>query len=328
MRPALPSTRHALLVVALLGLVAFAGCGKSDAPTQYDSYMPADLNEPPKTPMQLTLVSTIEAGVKSLRAIAIDRHDRLYAMGTGGVRILSPDGAELAAWTPKEEAWAIAADDCGTVYLGFATRLARFDLTGKELGGWPIPAAESGKPARITAVALAGDSVLIADAGNLCVHRYATNGDFVTDIGKRDDATDFVGLIAPSPLMDVALDNESRILVTNPGRLRVETYTLAGRLVRAWGLPGLAPDRFQGCCNPTNVACTREGFIVTSEKGIPRVKVSDGGGNLLAYLGPAGIGAKEPGLDLAVDSRNRIYVAAAESGRILVFELTRAKETP
>ena len=325
-----PSTFPALLSAALAALLACAlsGCGQSEPPPNYKSYLPADVNAPPKTPMKLTLVSTIDPRAGALRSIAIDRQDRLYALGASGVRILAPDGSGLGAWSPPEPAFAIAADDCGTIYVGLANRIIKYDLSGKELGGWTISQADPGRPSHITSIATVRDSVYVADAGNACVHAYTANGDFKNDIGKRDLAAGIVGLVLPSPYLDVVVDNQDRLVVTNPGRLHVETYLLSGVLESSWGRPGLAPDQFEGCCNPTNLALTREGWVVTSEKGILRVKVSDRAGKLLAYLPPGTFGAKEPGMDLAVDSRNRIYVAATDSGKILVFELSPSGEAP
>jgi hypothetical protein len=65
---------------------------------------------------------------------------------------------------------------------------------------------------------------------------------------------------------------------------------------------------------------------VTSEKGIPRVKVYDRTGKMLAYVPPREFSPAAEGMDLAVDSRDRIYVAEPVRGRILVFETKKAED--
>jgi sugar lactone lactonase YvrE len=319
----------AILLAGALALAA--GCRKQykDIPP-YDDYLMKPSEHAPSTPMTLTEVGRLDPRVGALRSIAIDGADRIYACGAAGIRVLGAEGAQIAAWSTPADAWAIAVGDDGTVYVGLAARVLKYDPAGKEIASWEIPATSPDRPPRITSIAVRGENVYVADAGSLCIHRYATNGDFIADIGKRDPSREIVGIITPSPYLDVVVDGAGRLVVGNPGRLRVETYARDGRLLdnETWGEPGLQPDRFEGCCNPTNLALTREGYVVTSEKGIPRVKVSDRAGKLLAYLPPMLFPASAAGIDLAVDSRNRIYVAEPVSGKIWVYELKPSGAAP
>ena len=88
----------------------------------------------------------------------------------------------------------------------------------------------------------------------------------------------------------------------------------------SWGLEGeplgyfgkfglINPEDFVGCCNPVNLAVTADGSIVTAEKLIPRVKVYDPDGGLMALIGPENFDPKCTHLHLAVDSKGRILVA-------------------
>ena len=114
--------------------------------------------------------------------------------------------------------------------------------------------------------------------------------------------------------MDVAVDSEGTLHVTNPGQLRVERYGADGELLGHWGQPGMQPGRFCGCCNPTNVALFGDGRVATAEKGIPRVTVYDGVGKMLAYLGPEHFTAEAAGLALGIDSSERIHVTDPGAG--------------
>ncbi|HUW57894.1 MAG TPA: hypothetical protein VMZ92_14735, partial [Planctomycetota bacterium] len=69
---------------------------------------------------------------------------------------------------------------------------------------------------------------------------------------------------------------------------------------------------------------TRDGNIVTAEKGLPRVKVYDPTGKLLAYISQRDYFPKEAkGMDLAADSKGRIYVLEPFGGVVMVFEIGR-----
>jgi hypothetical protein len=170
-------------------------------------------------------------------------------------------------------------------------------------------------------VAVSESEVLVADAGNRCVHRFALNGDFIAEVGRRDPAQQVPGIIVPSPHLNCAWSAAGEIWVNNPGRHQVERYDRDGRRLGGWGAPGFAPAQFVGCCNPTNLALLGGGAdgVVVSEKGIPRIKVYSEQGQLLAYLGPELFSPKADGLALATDTQGRIYALDAPAAKVLVF---------
>lgn len=95
------------------------------------------------------------------------------------------------------------------------------------------------------------------------------------------------GFIVPSPYFDLAIGLDERLHITNPGRLRVETYTLDGRFESSWGQAGMRIDRFCGCCNPVFMAVRKSGEFITSEKGLARINVYSAAGILRgAVAGP------------------------------------------
>jgi len=270
-------------------------------------------------PLKYALVQTFESGMDGLKGIAIDAQDRVYLAGKDGVRVLDAGGRALLSWRTPGPARCVAVDEGGNVYVGLRTKVETYDSTGKPLASWGKEGRGPGEFGIITAVAVSGPNVLVADAGNRCVHRFDTTGDFIDEIGKRDREAGFLGLVVPSPYLDCAVDPGGFLHVTNPGQMRVEKYSLDGELVGFWGKPGARADRFCGCCNPTNIALMPRGRTVTAEKGIPRVKVYDSQARLLAFMGPEFFPEGAAGLDLAVDSQQRIYVAVPKDGKVRVF---------
>jgi len=304
------------LLCAVLVLVC-AGCGRQSTPAPAaEAAYPA----PEQTAEQYAPVRKIDSGVEGLSGIALDSRDDIYAVGAHTVRVLAPDGSMLREWATSGPATCIALDGEGNVYVGQQRKVEVFDAEGKPLRAWGTPGREAGELDYVTAIAVYETNVLVADAGNRCIHRFDTTGDFIDDIGARDPAAGLPGLICPSPHLDLAVDAGGDILVTNPGLSRVERYGLDGRLLGHWGEAGGGPEQFSGCCNPTNLALRADGAVVTSEKAVPRVKVYDARGAMLAFLGPQFFTQEAAGLDVAVDSAGRLLVADPGDGGIRVFE--------
>jgi hypothetical protein len=82
----------------------------------------------------------------------------------------------------------------------------------------------------------------------------------------------------------------------------------------------MAVDGFCGCCNPSHFAFLSDGSFVTSEKGIERVKVYSPRGVFQYIVAPPDAFIEGTrGLDLAVDSKDRIIVLDPEKKLIRIF---------
>ena len=261
----------------------------------------------------------IPCGFQSLFGITIDKEDRLYVAGDSGVKLFDRAGKLLRSWHTNRPARSVAVDPTGLVYIGLETLILKYkedDLLLK----WGQQGKEPGEFGLITAMALFEDDLFVADAGNRCVHRFDTEGHFINDIGRKDARNNILGLVVPSPYLDVCVDSDGFLHVSNPGRHKIEKYTFAGRYLSSWGKYGLDIEGFCGCCNPTNFAVTREGRFITSEKGLPRVKIYSPAGELLEVVAGPGVFRDRPaGMDLAVDSERRIYVVDPVEKVIRVF---------
>jgi len=281
------------------------------------SFVPA----PPDLPLRYDLVDRIDSGLEGLRGIAMGANDDLYLAGAHVVKVLAADGKPLREWTVSGAATCVAVDADGNVYVGHRAEIEVFDSQGSLIRTWGKEGRNAGEFSFVTGIATHGANVFVADAGNRCIHWFDMTGDFIDDLGRRNKEEGVDGLICPSAFLDVIVDDEGVLFVTNPGRSRVEQYKTDGTLIGFWGEPGAQPERFFGCCNPTNLALLPNDHIVTAEKLLTRVKVYDIKGTLLAYIGPEHFTKKAEGLDLAVDSEGRIFVIDPGSGQVSVFAL-------
>jgi hypothetical protein len=319
----------ALVVLAVLGLAAVA-LSRYVLPGGHVEHGPA-LTRPTTLPAarpapaagQFTLVSSIRTEMDQIRGIAVGPFDHVYVVGDSIVRVFDNDRYSFLEWATSGPGVAIAVGKSGHAYVALRQKIEKYDERGLLLKVWGTPGKGPGQLDHVTGIAVHEPDVYVADAGNRVIHRFAMDGDFIQDIGAKDEAAGIPGIICPSPYLDCDVDTAGLLRVANPGRWRIETYTGDGRLLSFWGRQGMGPENFAGCCNPTNLAVAPDGRIVTSEKGefpqsaergpavgpsgqegakitrLARVKVCDAQGRLIALLGEdlweEGAAACDPG---------------------------------
>jgi hypothetical protein len=121
--------------------------------------------------------------------------------------------------------------------------------------------------------------------------------------------------------MDVAIAKDGTVWVADTGRHQLENYTSEGNLERFWGKSGTGVGDFVGCCNPADFGLLADGKFVTSEKGLGRVKIFDGDGQLESVVATsADFPENVTGYDVSADGSGKIVVMARESGLVKVFE--------
>lgn len=268
--------------------------------------------------------ASIPIAMNDLRAIAVGPNDEIYVAGDHSIQILGLDGRAIGAIKLETEptCLAVAADDFeepGRLYIGSAQGVLIYGPDGTALGAWPSLDQKS----ILTAIAIALDEVFVADAGHRIVLRYAVDGELLGRIGAASPDRQMPGFILPSPYFDLVVGPDMFLYVVNPGARRVECYTFDGQLQGFWGRAGSAVPDFFGCCNPSHLARLPDGRFVTSEKGIPRIKVySDVGDFETVVAGPAELGVPQSALgDARGDQAHRIFdIAVTKNGLILALD--------
>ena len=272
---------------------------------------------------------------KEARRVAIGPDDHLFI--AAGNRVIEIEGngtpgPELILNSPAR-CLAIAAD--GALYLGLRDHVEIHDRNGQCLASWDSP----GKQPFFTGLAIGENDVFLADAGNRIVWRYDKSGKLAGRIGEKNPARNIPGFIVPSPFFDVELARDGLLRVTNPGRHRVEIYTVDGDLEFAWGNPSMAITGFCGCCNPINLALLPDGRCVTFEKGLPRAKVYSPTGAFESVVAGAEAFMENAkacgpdscslgGLDGVVDSQGRILILDLVAGNVRVMQRKQDHELP
>lgn len=248
------------------------------------------------------------------KGIAAGPAGSIVVAGRGRAVLMDSEGAVLKRFAFEGEATCAAAGGDGTLYIGLRSHVIALAPDGAA-SEW----AGLGENARITSVALApfAGEVWVADAGQRLVARFRPGGQVAGTIGGGTRARP--EFLVPSPRFDLAAGPDA-MWVVDPGRQSVCRYGADGRRAAAWGEAGMTLKGFSGCCNPSHIAVLPNGDLVTSEKGLARVKVHRASGELVgAVAGPAQLADATGGLDLAVDSTGRILVLDAAAGLVRVF---------
>lgn len=259
-----------------------------------------------RIPIELPMVS----------GIAVGADDRIYVSGNDSVLVFNNDGTARSSFHTNAPIRCLAVDDNDDLYLGMEDHIEVYDQKGTKQTSWE----SLGEEAIITSIAISAKSVFVADAGNKIVRKFDKLGTGLQRIGEKNEAKDIPGFVIPSPYFDVAVDPDGFLWVANTGRHSLENYTDDGNFRTSWGEFGMEIQGFSGCCNPSHFALLEDGSFVTSEKGLPRVKVYNRIGNLVSIVAPTEQFIEGTvGLDLSVDSSQKIYVLDPMQKLVRIF---------
>lgn len=261
-------------------------------------------------------VQQIKPDVETLHGIAIDKSDNIYLTGKDKVIIYDSELNLKSSFNTGIEAKCITVGDDSKIYLEVNDHIEIYDSKGAKLKSWnPINVKSV-----ITSIAVTEKFVYVADAGNRIVYQYNRSGELVKEIGKKNAEKGIQGFVIPSPYFDLLIGREGELWVVNPGRHQFECYNENGEQVSSWAKTSMDVDGFSGCCNPSNIAMLSDGSFVTSEKGIERVKIHQPSGEFKNVVAsPDKFVEGTHGIDLAVDSKDRVFVLDPEKKIVSVY---------
>jgi hypothetical protein len=243
--------------------------------------------------------------------------DSLIIVATAN-RLLRFDysGKQISNKQLIDTATCVAVDDNRQIWIGMRHYVVMYDLNGTLVKRWN----SFGDRAVFTSIAVSGENVYIADAGNRIVYQCNTNGQIVQKIGEKDEQKGIPGFIIPSPYFDVAIDDAGFLWAANTGRHLFENYNQDGSLRTSWGVTSFKIEGFSGCCNPAHFAILDDNSFITSEKGMPRIKIYDQHGQFMGVVAPPAAFSGSLAPDIAVDKRHRVIALDFERQQVRIFE--------
>jgi len=323
----------AFVAVLLLDTTGKSGSGLSE------DYL-LNLRELAKVDPNLILYTEVGTPVKlalnEARAIALDSDGRMYIAGDSVIHILSNTGnpERMIELSGRPQCLTVTAD--GKVYIGLEDHVEVYDGDGSRLASWePL-----GDETVLTSIAEHDGNVFVADAGHRIVLHYDAAGTLIGHIGEKDPDRNIPGFFIPSPHFDLAVSRDGLLRVVDPGRNRIEAYTLDGDLEFWWGKRSNDIDGFCGCCNPVNFALLPNGGFVTAEKGLERVKVYNSDGGFVGVVaGPTELGktsqlkicetpeeCRGRALDVAAGADGRVYILDTTENVVRIFQQKEASQ--
>ncbi len=312
----------AVLLVVLLAGIAVRGMSARRGLSRIYEYSAAELAEIPEHLIAYDeRADSLDTGLVTVTDFCLDEHGRILVAGDRAVRVFERDGTPAGEILTPQPPTAVAIGEDARIYVALGAAVAVYGPGYELLDIWAAPAEN----ALIVSIAVDGGNVLLADAGARVVRRYDTDGNFLNLIGARDPDRNVPGIVLPGPCFAVAVGEDGLLRVSNPGRHRVEVYTLRGDLVSWWGRASGAIDGFAGCCNPADLAVLPgdDGYV-TAEKGLIRVKIFDADGvfrdvvagpEQLAPGSVALIGQRSPEI-----GRSEFKVSVCSEGVIFVLD--------
>lgn len=262
-------------------------------------------------------INAIKIPFKTILAIAIDLNNQIYLLAESKLLVYSSSGDLVLSADIADNSTSLAVAKNGNIYIGFKEHIEIYSSLGKQITKW-----DSGfnNNSYITSLTLCDKYLFIADAGNKIVWKYNINGEVLGRIASEDSSKNIPQLIIPSPYFDILTAKDKSIWVVNPGKHILENFTLNGELIAKWGKASPDIEGFCGCCNPTNIAMLSDGSFITSEKGYIRVKLYSPKGEFVGVVaGGDQFTEGTKGLDIAIDSKDRVFIIDTKKDEIRIF---------
>lgn len=273
-----------------------------------------------------------ETDLKTIWGVAVDPDGNIWACGDGGLRKYTPKGDLLDSIATDAPVRTITFHD-DKRYLGVKNTVIVQNAQGNPVAVWD----KLGAHANITSIVFKDDRAYLGDVGraeNIGHEIIVTDMDGAVVKRFGSQISDQVnGLHITGPHLDLAW-HEDLLWVTNPGRHNVQAYNTEGTLKRVTGRQSFRYIGYTGCCNPSALAVLPDGTLITTEKGMPRVKEIDAeSGDFSIFVAAEDEWRKRNrkyayAVDVAVADDGTIYLAdKKETGKQLVIAYQRKPQT-
>ncbi|UCE22099.1 MAG: hypothetical protein JSV46_07780, partial [Candidatus Aminicenantes bacterium] len=180
----------AVIVISVAGILYFGyrairdnSARNQENPFEYDierfKQSDADL-------VHYTEVGRIPLELQNVFGVSIGPDDRIYVSGDNSIFIFEKDGTFHSEIHIADPVFCLSVDRNHDLYLGMADHVEIYDRRGQRKACWE----SLGEEAIITSIAVAKESVFVADAGNLIVWKFDKSGNRMKRIGEKDEARD------------------------------------------------------------------------------------------------------------------------------------------
>ena len=240
----------------------------------------------------------------------------IWLTGANTLQAVSTSGMQKFLKETNGSGTAIAVNS-DRIFIGYEDHVSTYTLDGDLIAEWDVP----GRNCVFTSLALKGELLFVADAGNRRILKYNLDGDLLGEFQGQAESAAGHGFIVPSANFDILVNASGELWAVNPGKHALEKYSVDGKMLTSWQNSSMNIEGFTGCCNPAQIAVLPDGSFVTSEKGLVRIKIYDGSGKLKSVVAaPAKFEEEGKAPEVAVDADGVIYALDFDRSVIRVFE--------
>lgn len=309
-----------LIVLAVIIVVVITGDYISKRPNKSDSnpyeYNIEEFKDVDESLVLYKETKNFKIGFEVPSTIAIS-NEKIFVTGDASLKIIDLNGKLLNEINLPENIHALEVTS-DSIFVAWESSIAIFNINGDKLQAWSVPDEKT----YITSLAVAANTIFVADAGKRRIVRYSVSGEKIMEFEGKAGNDIVHGFIIPSPYFDLDINGEGELWVANPGIHALENYTFDGKLHAYWENTSMKIDGFSGCCNPAHFTFLPDGSFVTSEKGLVRIKVHKPSGEMLGVVAaPVKFNNDDEAPDLATDNSGNIYALDFKRKMIRVFEL-------
>ncbi len=311
---------YILLIIAVLFIIAFLISKKNNRQLRTNEnpykYEIGNLDKTDSTQICYAESDSILLDLETPKSVAVDVNDHIFVLGNNKLVGFDKQKRPILEFDVADGAHSLGISGEGKFYVGYERHVEVYDKRGEKLAVWD----SLSKYSMFSSIAVNDDYVYVSDAGKAVLHKYDKSGAYQLTIAKKDSTKGIPGCILPSRYFDVTVA-DNQIWLVNSGRHFVENYTEDGNLRSYWGISSMKVEGFSGCCNPSNIAVLPNGYFVTSEKGIPRVKIYDSAGNYKCMVAGAENFTHESfGRDIAVNSSSDVLILDSPHNKLRIFK--------
>lgn len=247
--------------------------------------------------------------------------NRIFLLTKNQIKIISPEGSKISEIPIQDNASAFTICSEELLYVCFGNKVLIYNSEGLLINESLTEPTQS----YFSSIAVGEDKVFVADAGRRKVLVYDKELNKNTSFTGESGVSEVHGFIVPSNQFSLTLNTDDELWVVNPGLHAIQNYSHTGRLRGYWSKTSFEPDGFTGCCNPCFIKFLNNGKLLTSEKGLVRVKIHRESGELVSVVAPPRkfkSGGSAPAI--TSDENNNIIILDFDNNMIRFFNKTVA----
>lgn len=286
---------------------------KSDNPYKYEI---GNLDKTDESEICYSEADSILLDMKDPQSLVVNSNDDIYILGRNKLMGFNKQKQPILMFDVPEKSHSLGLSADGLFYIGFNRHVEVYNTRGEKVAVWD----SLSRPSMFSSIAVSPNFVYVSDAGKAVLHKFDKKGNYIQTLAEKDTLKGVPGSILPSRYYDVTFA-DNQIWLVNSGRHLVMNFTEDGEYRSSWGKSSMKAEGFCGCCNPSNIAVLPNGNFVTSEKGIPRIKIYDAAGNYKCMVaGSENFTNGSFGRDIAVNSNMDVLVLDSPHNKLRIFK--------